>query len=95
MTQTWSQRVHLQLRPRLTRRRAGRMSLIVMKANKSLPSNEEWQAWAKVDPLYAVATLDGRAKSGGNPWTETSFYEIGAPDQTEVFVPPGMRQFMS
>src|SRR6266849_1990346 len=51
-----------------------------MKANKSLPSNEEWQAWAKLDPLYAVATIHERAKSGGNPWTEASFYQIGAID---------------
>ncbi len=72
--------MHLHLKPRLTRPRAGGVSLIVMKANKSLPSNEEWQAWAKLDPLYAVATIHERAKSGGNPWTEASFYQIGAID---------------
>ncbi len=51
-----------------------------MKANKSPASNEEWQAWGKLDPLYAVAAIDEHAKSGENPWTERSFYEIGATD---------------
>ncbi len=54
--------------------------MIAMKANKSLASNEEWQAWGKLDPLYAVASIDERAKRGRNPWTQESFSEIGAID---------------
>jgi SAM-dependent methyltransferase len=51
-----------------------------MKADKRLASNEEWQAWGKLDPLYAVAAIEEHAKSGGNPWTDGRFYEIGAID---------------
>jgi ubiquinone/menaquinone biosynthesis C-methylase UbiE len=41
-------------------------------------SNIEWQSWGKQDPLYGVASLDGRNKRGDNPWTEDEFYEYGA-----------------
>jgi ubiquinone/menaquinone biosynthesis C-methylase UbiE len=51
-----------------------------MKANRSLASNEEWKAWGKFDPLYGVATIPGHAKHGADPWTDESFYEIGAVD---------------
>jgi len=51
-----------------------------MRARKSLASNEEWRAWGKLDPLYGVATIPGHAKNGANPWTDESFYEIGAID---------------
>lgn len=47
---------------------------------KGLASNEEWQAWGKVDPRYGVATKPGRAQDGSNPWTDESFYELGAID---------------
>ncbi len=45
-----------------------------------LVSNEEWQAWGKLDPLYGVAAIPGRAKHDLNPWTDDSFYELGAID---------------
>ena len=46
--------------------------------NKSEPpSNIEWKHWAKVDPLFGVATLPGREKTGANPWTEQDFYDYG------------------
>lgn len=51
-----------------------------MRANKSLASNEEWKAWGEMDPLYGVAALRGRAKSGADPWTDESFYETGGID---------------
>jgi SAM-dependent methyltransferase len=51
-----------------------------MRARKSLASNEEWRAWGKLDPLYGVATIPGHAKNAANPWTDESFYEIGAID---------------
>src|SRR6266852_5932102 len=47
---------------------------------KSLASNEEWKAWGNSDPLYGVATLGDRAKEGASPWTDESFYELGAID---------------
>jgi SAM-dependent methyltransferase len=45
-----------------------------------LASNQEWEAWGKLDPLYGVATVRERAKTGANPWTEETFYELGAID---------------
>jgi len=41
-------------------------------------SNIEWESWAKADPLYGVASLEGRNKRGSNPWTEDEFYAYGA-----------------
>ena len=46
-------------------------------------SNIEWQSWGKSDPLYGVASLDGRNKRGQNPWTETEFYAYGAQNWAE------------
>jgi SAM-dependent methyltransferase len=43
-----------------------------------LASNEEWQAWGRLDPLYGVAAIPGRADA--NPWTDEAFYEMGAID---------------
>jgi ubiquinone/menaquinone biosynthesis C-methylase UbiE len=51
-----------------------------MRANKPLASNEEWKAWGRLDPLYGVAAIPGRARNGENPWTDESFYEVGAID---------------
>jgi len=51
-----------------------------MKSIKSPASNQEWQAWGKLDPLYGVATLPERAKNETNPWTDESFYPLGAAD---------------
>lgn len=47
---------------------------------KVLLSNQEWIAWGRLDPLYAVASLDERAQSGSLPWTEEQFYKLGASD---------------
>lgn len=46
-------------------------------------SNIEWQSWGKSDPLYGVASLDGRSKRGQNPWTDMEFYAYGAQNWTE------------
>jgi SAM-dependent methyltransferase len=43
-------------------------------------SNLEWDAWGKLDPLYGVATFPERAMGGAKPWTDDSFYELGATD---------------
>ena len=60
---------HMALSPMTTKR-----------PDKLLVSNEEWQAWGQLDPLYAVATIREHAKGGGNAWTDENFYEIGAVD---------------
>ena len=44
---------------------------------KQARSNIEWQQWAKTDPLYGVATIHGREKSGANPWSSEEFYAYG------------------
>jgi SAM-dependent methyltransferase len=41
-------------------------------------SNIEWLSWGARDPLYGVASLTGRNKRGGNPWTAEEFYAHGA-----------------
>jgi ubiquinone/menaquinone biosynthesis C-methylase UbiE len=46
-------------------------------------SNIEWQSWGKSDPLYGVASLDGRNKRGQNPWTVNEFYAYGAQNWAE------------
>jgi ubiquinone/menaquinone biosynthesis C-methylase UbiE len=45
---------------------------------KAPKSNVEWDAWSKMDPLFGVASIDGRNRSGANPWTEPEFYAHGA-----------------
>lgn len=49
-------------------------------------SNVEWQSWGKLDPLYGVASLDGRNKRGNNPWTNEEFYAYGAQVWSEYVV---------
>jgi ubiquinone/menaquinone biosynthesis C-methylase UbiE len=46
-------------------------------------SNIEWQSWGKSDPLYGVASLEGRNRRGQNPWTEIEFYAYGAQNWAE------------
>ena len=43
-------------------------------------SNVEWTAWARKDPLYAVATTPGRDRAGGTPWSDEEFYALGKAD---------------
>jgi ubiquinone/menaquinone biosynthesis C-methylase UbiE len=45
-----------------------------------MKSDLEWLAWGKIDPLYAVATLDGKSKSGEHPWEVEAFFRLGAED---------------
>jgi ubiquinone/menaquinone biosynthesis C-methylase UbiE len=49
-------------------------------------SNIEWQSWGKLDPLYGVASLEGRNKRGKNPWTDEEFYAYGALVWSEYIV---------
>ena len=43
-------------------------------------SNIEWRAWAKKDPLFAVATCPETERDGENPWTDEAFYALGCSD---------------
>jgi SAM-dependent methyltransferase len=43
-------------------------------------SNIEWTAWARRDPLYAVATDPERNKDGAAPWSDEEFYVLGKTD---------------
>lgn len=52
---------------------------------KSLKTDEEWMAWGAHDPMYGVATWDGRSKSGDNPWTEREFFELGRQDWHDFY----------
>lgn len=49
-------------------------------------SNIEWHSWGKQDPLYGVASLEGRNKRGKNPWTDEEFYAYGAKVWSEYIV---------
>lgn len=49
-------------------------------------SNIEWQSWGKLDPLYGVASLEGRNRRGKNPWTDEEFYAFGAQVWCEYIV---------
>ena len=46
-------------------------------------SNVEWHKWAKVDPLYGIASRTGRSQDGDHPWTLAEFFEYGALNWSE------------
>ena len=46
-------------------------------------SNVEWKEWGNVDPLFGVASIDGRSRGGPDPWTEEEFYGWGATNWAE------------
>jgi ubiquinone/menaquinone biosynthesis C-methylase UbiE len=45
-----------------------------------MKSNIEWEKWGESDPLYAVATWEGKERGSPNAWTDTEFYELGRSD---------------
>src|SRR5258708_2555315 len=45
-----------------------------------LKSNTEWKQWGKDDPLWGVASWDGKQKGGASPWTDEEFYALGESD---------------
>lgn len=47
---------------------------------QSPSSNVEWKAWAKHDPLFAIATCAERNKDGAAPWSDADFYALGKSD---------------
>lgn len=40
-------------------------------------SDDDWKAWGKRDPLWAVATHPGKERGGSAPWTDDEFYAAG------------------
>jgi SAM-dependent methyltransferase len=45
-----------------------------------MKSNIEWQKWGEHDPLYAVATWEGKERGSKTAWTDSDFYELGRSD---------------
>lgn len=45
-----------------------------------MKSDKEWRYWGTVDPLWAVASWDGKNVGGGSPWTAEEFLELGRSD---------------
>lgn len=43
-------------------------------------SNAEWQKWGDTDPLFGVASWDGRGAGEANAWTDDEFYAMGESD---------------
>jgi len=47
-------------------------------------TNVEWRYWGQHDPLWAVASFEGREKIGTKPWTPEEFLALGAADFADV-----------
>lgn len=45
-----------------------------------MKSNLEWEIWGERDPLFAVATWDGKERGSPDAWTDAEFYELGRQD---------------
>ncbi len=45
-----------------------------------MKSNLEWKKWGEVDPLYAVATWEGKERGSAGAWTDEEFYNLGHVD---------------
>ena len=42
-----------------------------------MKTNAEWRLWGKFDPLFGVASWEGRERSGARPWMNEEFYALG------------------
>lgn len=47
-------------------------------------STTEWLFWGRQDPMWAVATWDGRKHDGPNPWTIEDFRASGKSDCADI-----------
>ena len=45
-----------------------------------MKSNIEWKKWGERDPLYAVATWQGKELGAPEAWTDEEFYQLGRSD---------------
>jgi len=43
-------------------------------------SNQEWQRWGEIDPLYGVASWAGKRAESRDAWTDEDFYDLGESD---------------
>lgn len=43
-------------------------------------SNVEWQKWGDLDPLYGVASWDGKGAGDADPWDADGFFLVGEQD---------------
>jgi SAM-dependent methyltransferase len=49
-------------------------------AGKDVKSNVEWGQWGLIDPLFGVASWEGKSKGGNSPWQDDEFYALGKSD---------------
>lgn len=47
-------------------------------------SNHEWRKWGEVDPMYGVASWDGKEAGGPDAWDEQEFFELGRADWADL-----------
>jgi SAM-dependent methyltransferase len=47
-------------------------------------TNAEWKYWGKHDPLWSVASLEGKQSAGSAAWTAEEFLAMGAADFANV-----------
>lgn len=45
---------------------------------QTMKTNAEWKAWGDLDPLFGVASWQGRRRTDKTPWTDNEFYALGA-----------------
>jgi len=48
-----------------------------------LTTNLEWREWGRRDPLFGVASCQGKDVAGFAPWTDQEFYALGESDWRE------------
>ncbi len=49
-----------------------------------MKTNAEWKYWGKHDPLWSVASQEGKQSTGPAPWTPAEFLAMGSSDFTDV-----------
>jgi SAM-dependent methyltransferase len=56
------------------------MTRLRSRTSHAVPSNTEWIRWGEDDPLWAVATENGRRRDESGAWTDEAFYSSGESD---------------
>jgi SAM-dependent methyltransferase len=51
-----------------------------------MKSNIEWKKWGERDPLYAVASWQGKERGSPKAWTDADFYELGRSDWADFLL---------
>lgn len=49
-----------------------------------MKTNAEWRYWGQHDPLWSVASWEGKDRKGEAPWTSDEFLSLGAADFADV-----------